>query len=254
MSEPLLHFTRMPAHNLLNQGDLMHTSAQQTAQQFFAHYVTPQTTKLLDIGSLDWTGSIKTWVPDHVQYVGMDQQDGPGVDVVVEDPHVFPFESDHFDLITSTSCFEHDDMFWLTFLECVRVLKPGGYLYVNAPSNGCYHACPTDNWRFYPDSGLSLVKWGRRMNQPVHLIESFFTAQAPAEEWNDMVMVFGKGDPVCLPARMMHDADDRAFNIRCYGEPQMKKFCGWTEDQDTLLKLRRKLGRVQEVLNAPLSF
>lgn len=232
----------------------MHTSAQQSAQQFFAHYVTEHTQNLLDIGSLDWTGSIKTWVPDHVQYVGIDQQAGPGVDVVIDDPHMFPFADDHFDLITSTSCFEHDDMFWLTFLECVRVLRPGGYLYVNAPSNGCYHACPTDNWRFYPDSGLSLVKWGRRMNYPVHLIESFFTAQQSGEEWNDMVMVFGKGDPIQLPTQLMSDTDTRAFNVRTHDTTILKNFCGWTEDQDTILKLRKKLGKIADVLNAPLSF
>jgi hypothetical protein len=32
-------------------------------------------------------------------------------------------------------CFEHDPMFWVTFLETLRVLRPGGYAYLNVPSN-----------------------------------------------------------------------------------------------------------------------
>jgi len=40
--------------------------------------------------------------------------------------------------------FEHDVMFWESFLELVRVLRPGGLLYLNAPSNTAFHRYPLD--------------------------------------------------------------------------------------------------------------
>jgi hypothetical protein len=44
--------------------------------------------------------------------------------------------------------------FWDTLLELVRILRPGGLLDVNAPSNSEFHRDPVDCWGFYPDAGL----------------------------------------------------------------------------------------------------
>lgn len=217
----------------------MHHSAMQTAKLFFDHYTGPNFQSVLDVGSFNMTGSIKSMVPPHLKYVGMDVTAGAGVDVVLTDPHAFPFSDNTFDLVTATSVFEHDDMFWVTFLECLRVIKPGGFLYINAPSNGCYHACPQDNWRFYPDSGVALAKWGIRNNQQVQLVESFFTAQG-SEEWNDMVMVFSKGVPSSASG-LISQTHPTAFNIRNRNSSDLQNFCGWTEDQDTIMKLRKRL-------------
>lgn len=41
----------------------------------------------------------------------------------------------------------------------VRVLKPGGFMYLNAPSTGYYHGHPVDCWRFYIDSWMALTEW-----------------------------------------------------------------------------------------------
>ena len=57
-----------------------------------------------------------------------------------------------FSTQVSTSCFEHDPIFWLTFKEIARVTKVDGFVYVNAPSNEVYHGYPGDNWRFYKDA------------------------------------------------------------------------------------------------------
>lgn len=55
----------------------------------------------------------------------------------------------------------------MTFLEYARVIKPGGMIYINAPSNGDYHRYPDDNWRFYPDCGRVLKNGLRRMVMPL---------------------------------------------------------------------------------------
>ena len=56
------------------------------------------------------------------QYVGLDMESGPNVDVVGVS-HDIPFIGDEFDIVISSSCFEHDDMFWVSFQEMCRVLK-----------------------------------------------------------------------------------------------------------------------------------
>jgi SAM-dependent methyltransferase len=100
----------------------------------------------------------------------------------------FPFDNESFDLAVSTSCFEHDQMFWLTFAELARVLRTGGYIYINTPSNGDYHSYPYDNWRFYPDAGLALEAWAGKLGLRLSLLESF-TAPRKRDIWNDFVMV-----------------------------------------------------------------
>ena len=122
----------------------------------------------------------------------MDLVSGRGVDIVLEDPYVLPFEDNSFDAVVTTSCFEHDTFFWLTFSEMCRVAKQGGFVYVNAPSSGCYHRHPLDCWRFYPDAGFALVEWAARAGHSVSLCESFITRDN-ADVWNDFVGIFQKG-------------------------------------------------------------
>jgi SAM-dependent methyltransferase len=96
--------------------------------------------RVLDVGARDVNGSVRDFCPPNADYIGVDLDAGPGVDHVLDDPTKLPFDDDTFDVVMSTSCFEHDQMFWLTFAEMRRVLKPSGYIYINAPSNGAYNS------------------------------------------------------------------------------------------------------------------
>ena len=100
------------------------------------------------------------------------------VDIVIHPGEKLPFEDSSVDLIVSTSCFEHDPCFWLTFKEMTRIIKPSGYIYVNAPTSCMYRQYPGDNWRFYSDAGQALAYWsGIKMSTeniyPVKVIETF---------------------------------------------------------------------------------
>jgi hypothetical protein len=75
----------------------------------------------------------------------------------------------------------------------MRVLKPTGLLYINAPSNGAYHRYPVDCWRFYPDSGVALQNWGRRSGYECALLESFIGVRK-RDKWHDFVAVFLKDE------------------------------------------------------------
>jgi cephalosporin hydroxylase len=151
---------------------------------------------ILDIGSYNVNGTVRP-IFEKGQYIGVDMEMGPNVDIVANANNL-PFEKNHFDVIVSISCFEHDDMFWVTFLEMCRVVKPGGYLYVQAPSNGPYHGWPGDNWRFYIDSWKALEKWGKKEGYDIELVEHYIDETTPAAPhegdriWNDSVAIYKK--------------------------------------------------------------
>lgn len=194
----------------------VHLTAMQTGELFFDAYWQSSFNRILDVGSRDVNGSLRSVAPVGATYIGIDVAEGPGVDQVIDDSYVYPFPDGHFDCVVSTSCWEHDPMFWLTFLECCRVLSGSGFLYVNAPSSGTYHGFPLDHWRFYPDAGLALEQWGKRMKQPVRFLESFIIGQG-INHMNDYVMVFTK-QPTFEPDRYLidcrNDLHHDVFNAR----------------------------------------
>src|SRR5437870_10738986 len=116
----------------------MHDTARLIGEQFFKLYGRPGD-HILDVGSMDINGTLRHYAPADSVYRGIDLKPGPGVDVVTDEFLLLCYLDDRYDLIVSTSCFEHDMMFWYTFLGMIQLAKPGGFIYINAPSNGPYH-------------------------------------------------------------------------------------------------------------------
>jgi SAM-dependent methyltransferase len=102
------------------------------------------------------------------KYIGVDILAGPNVDIVLPSPYQFPLTNDYADVIVSGQAFEHIEFFWLSWLEMVRVLKPGGYIFLIAPSRGFEHRYPVDCWRFYADGFRALAKYGNLEMLEVH--------------------------------------------------------------------------------------
>jgi SAM-dependent methyltransferase len=150
----------------------MHDTAMQFGEIFFKTYLKIGLEKIIiDVGAQDVNGSLRSVAPIGSSYIGLDFEKGRGVDVVITDPYQLPIDSESADVVVSSSCFEHSDFFWLLFNECLRILKPSGLLYLNAPTNGPVHRYPTDCWRFYPDSGIALQNWGRRSGYDCMMLE-----------------------------------------------------------------------------------
>jgi SAM-dependent methyltransferase len=194
-------------------------------------------TTVVDIGSRDVNGSLRSFAPAACRYVGVDFAAGPSVDVVLDDPYRLPFEPDSIDAVVSSSCFEHIEFFWVMFNEVLRVLKPDGLFYLNAPSNGEYHRYPVDCWRFYPDAGTALANWGRRCGYDPALLESFTTRQR-LDVWNDCVAVFVK-DAAHVhrhPSRMLERIDNY-MNGRVHGHPAILHLQVASEDLSKLQQL-----------------
>lgn len=171
----------------------MHPTAMNNGKLFFDTYAAklPQGI-VIDIGAQDVNGSLRSVCPAHLKFIGVDFVQGRGVDIVLDDPYRLPFEDASVDVVVSSSCFEHSELFWVLFLEIMRVLKTPGLFYLNAPSNGTFHRYPVDCWRFYPDSGKALITWAQRNAVDACVLESYISRQDGAV-WSDMVTVFLKG-------------------------------------------------------------
>lgn len=150
---------------------------------------------VLDIGSQNVNGCLKDVFPTEWKYIGVDYTPGSNVDIVLEDEYKFPVETQSVDIVITSSCFEHAELFWLTFLEGMRVLKPHGLFFLNAPTAGYYHAgadCGgSDCWRFWPDSGRALSKWANRNGMNNTLLESFVSDKIGCQNV-DYIAVFLK--------------------------------------------------------------
>ena len=150
---------------------------------------------VVDIGGKNVNGSLRFFFENlGMKYICVDIEPDTSVDIVVKPGDKLPFDNGSIDLILSTSCFEHDPCFWITFKEMTRITKLGGFIYVNAPTDGPYHCYPGDNWRFYSDAGQALSYWSsfQFSNEhvfPVKVVETFHIL--PKHDiWCDFVCVW----------------------------------------------------------------
>jgi len=155
-----------------------------------AHLRPADALEIIDIGSYDVNGSYKQYFShEGWRYRGVDLAAGPNVDIVLQSAYQLPLASQSVDVIVSGQAFEHIEYFWLTWLEMVRVLKPGGYIFLIAPSRGFEHRYPQDCWRFYPDAYAALAKYGGLELKEAHT-DWEPHSDPDSAPWGDTVGVF----------------------------------------------------------------
>ena len=169
----------------------MHLSSYEHMRDLVARYLDAEKPlRVVDIGSYDVNGSYRTLFGNPAwRYEGVDLEAGPGVDVVLKSPYRLPFASRSVDLVVSGQAFEHVEYFWMSWMEMLRILKPGGMIFLIAPSRGPEHRYPQDCWRFYPDGYRALAKFGN-----CELVEVGTDWQPHPDpgssDWGDTVGVF----------------------------------------------------------------
>lgn len=173
----------------------MHDTAEIAGKLFLDLYGKAGMT-VIDIGGKDFNGApFREYAKKlGLNYYVVDMEEHSSVDIVVKPTEKLPFNNESVDLIISSSCFEHDPCFWITFREMTRIIKKNGFIYVNAPKNGAYHCHPGDNWRFYYDAGQALAYWSSyQMNNevvyPVKVIETFHINPL-TDIWIDFVCIW----------------------------------------------------------------
>lgn len=142
----------------------MHYTSYQKMRYFKETYLNPNDTlKILDIGSFDRSGEYnygnilneKKWT-----YHGLDLKKGKNVDIVVENPYDWrEIEDETYDVVISGQAFEHIEFFWLTLEQIDRILKPGGFVCIIAPSAGPVHRNPYDCYRFGEDGMKAMAEY-----------------------------------------------------------------------------------------------
>ena len=85
----------------------MHDTALIFAKKFFETYlVEKKDLRIVDLGSFNVNGDIKEIFSKSHEYIGLDLEKGPNVDIVMSDPYKIPLEENSIDIVISTSCFE----------------------------------------------------------------------------------------------------------------------------------------------------
>lgn len=110
---------------------------------------------LLDIGCGE--GKLRQQLPLGVRYIGLDRYAGIQINEyeswdmrpnILGDVHQLPVESESCKTVALMHVLEHVYNPGLAFAEIFRVLKPGGYLFVDVPFLHEVHHAPYDYYRF----------------------------------------------------------------------------------------------------------
>jgi SAM-dependent methyltransferase len=217
------------------------------------YLVEDRTYRVLDLGSLINKGQrlhhrlIFTGIDCRI--TGVDVLAGPNVDIVMRRPYSIPVATSSQDVVVSGQAFEHIPFPFASMLEIARVLRPGGYLFITAPSRGHQHY-PYDGWRYYPDSMRALAKYAELELLEAHVAwptiknGRFDYSSIPREEyWGDAVGVFRK--PAWRPSvrRALYRAIVRGWANHLRGVDDVKRTGGAPTPQERA-KDRRKLAEL----------
>ena len=91
--------------------------------------------RILEIGSYNVNGSVRTLLNTSGEYIGVDLKEGPGVDAISYG-HEVAYDDAYFDVTLSGECFEHDPYWRETFMNMVRMTRPGGLVVFTCASGG----------------------------------------------------------------------------------------------------------------------
>jgi SAM-dependent methyltransferase len=111
--------------------------------------------RVLEVGAYDVNGSLRATVValDPCEYIGVDIQAGPGVDLVCDATAlVAQFGEGCFGLVLCTETLEHIQDWQAAISNLKRVCSPGGIILLTTRSRGFpLHEYPDDWWRYEPE-------------------------------------------------------------------------------------------------------
>jgi SAM-dependent methyltransferase len=226
----------------------LHSSSLRMGQKFLEIYGNDSPLSILEIGSYDVNGSLRGFKAPTSSWLGVDLENGPGVDIVTEKGGPLPFADSTFDLVISSSVLEHDPAFWISIPEMARVMKSSGFIYINAPSNGPIHRYPVDSFRFYPDAAQSFLSLIRSEKPDANLVEAFTLKQDPGSPWNDFVCVFSGGSQTA-PSSKLYESES-VTNLFIDGEFIHGSFREETEDQLALTLANQHAHSLEQTIYA----
>lgn len=125
----------------------------------WAHFLSKNFNKpgcrVLEIGSRNVTGANLRAHFSDAKYVGFDIYPGENVDIVGDVHRLSEYfdDSEKFDLIFSSAVFEHLHMPWVVAEQIQKLLKVGGYVFIETHFSYLSHERP---WHFFQFSDMGL--------------------------------------------------------------------------------------------------
>lgn len=86
-------------------------------------------------------------------------------------PYNYPVPDSEYDIVLACNVMEHVADIWKWLKELRRIIKPGGYVILIAPTSYPFHEEPIDCWRIYPD-GMKILASNSDFNILLALNES----------------------------------------------------------------------------------
>jgi len=122
---------------------------------YLAEFGNKKGMRVLEIGSRYVTGDYFKPYFSEAEYVGFDYYPGKNVDVVGDAHKLSTYfnKDEKFDVIYSSAVFEHFAMPWLVAVEIAKLLKVGGYIYIETHFSYKSHERP---WHFFQYSDMAL--------------------------------------------------------------------------------------------------
>ena len=112
----------------------------------------------LEVGSKDYgtTQDLRSLLVSKGEYIGIDMENGPGVDIVMDLTDDFnqidsKLGTKRFGAIFCLSVLEHCDNPFRMAENLTLLLKPGGIIIIGVPFSWQIHGYPNDYWRFTPE-------------------------------------------------------------------------------------------------------
>lgn len=135
--------------SVLTDSDIMHGRW----PEYLQHLCNKRGYEVLEVGSRVVTGACFRDYFREANYTGFDYYEGENVDVIGDAHRLSSYFDKKFDLIFSSAVFEHLAMPWIAALEMIRLLKPGGYIFIETHYSFGSHERP---WHFFQFSENAL--------------------------------------------------------------------------------------------------
>ena len=112
--------------------------------------------RIIEVGACDVNGSLRPIIESWgspAQYIGVDIEKGPGVDVVCNAENIIDvFGMNSFDIVIATELLEHIHNWRKVISNIKNVCKTSGTILITTRSKGFkYHGYPYDFWRYELD-------------------------------------------------------------------------------------------------------
>ena len=109
---------------------------------------------VLEVGSYNVNGSPReVFQAEAKSYIGVDMDEGPDVDRVVNGEELTTAFDHTFDTVICMETLEHVKNPWKVVEQLKAVLSPGGHLWISTPTFGFpLHRFPIDCYRFGEDA------------------------------------------------------------------------------------------------------